>query len=106
MKNLKDFITESSIIAEGKSQIEVTDSGNDGMYDPNHKGQNVQISDDAEWMEINLNDGFITFYNKDDIKAIANEEGDETFEKRVFSMKLNSSFEAPGGNAFVRVRKI
>lgn len=105
MKNLKDFITEASIITEGKSQIEVTDSGNGAFYHHDYKGQTFQISDDAEWMEINVNDGFINFYNKDDIKAIANEEGDETFEKRVFAMKLNGCFETDG-NAFVRVRKI
>lgn len=103
MKNLKDFITESSIITEGKNECEVFDAGQVGTIDP--KPQKIQISSDAKWVEISTNKvEYINFYNEDDLYEIENEDIDDN-SKLFKNLKFGESAMTPDGNILIRIAK-
>ena len=102
MKSLKDFITESSIITEGKNECELIDVGQVGAVSP--KVQKVQISPDAKFMEISMkNFEFINFYNDDDIYDITEEnEADANLFK---SLNVGQSKITTSDTILVRIAK-
>lgn len=103
MKNLKDFITESSIIVEGKNECEVLDAGTVGNPDP--RGTKFNVSDKAKWIEIADDLSWINFYDEMDIETIIDEMDDPTAGKLFHKLKYGESVITPDGNILTRIRK-
>lgn len=103
MKNLKDFITESSIITESKNECEVLDAGTVGNPDP--RGTKFNVSDKAKWMEIAEDLSWINFYDETDIEVIIDEMDDSEAGEIFYNLKYGESTMTPDGNILIRIRK-
>ena len=98
MKNIKNYITESS---KGWEYFKsVTDPSSLGIDLPGLDNKN------AKWLLINTQDETISPYTEADLKQATKDlEDDDTIENEVKKLKIGESYDSDGGiNIYVRIK--
>ena len=97
MKNIKNYITESS---KGWEYFKsVTDSSTLGIDLPGLDSKN------AKWLFIDTQGEMISPYTEADLKQATKDLEDDTLEKEVKKLKIDESYDADGGiSIYVRIK--
>lgn len=98
MKNIKNYITESS---KGWEYFKsVTDPSSLGIDLPGLDNKN------AKWIYIDTQNEMISPYTEADLRQATKDlEGDDTIEKEVKKLKIGESYDADGGiSIYVRIK--